>query len=83
MTEYQILLLNFTPRPIHSSREYRRALNFIEQHMQPRPPKGAAELLELLSTLVVDYESRTYPEPDVTPDRIAGRVRSRKGVAIN
>ena len=80
MTEYQTLLLDFTPRPIRNSREYRRALSFIEQHMQPRPPKAAAELLELLSTLVVDYESRIYPEPDVSPGEMLAHLIEARGV---
>ena len=46
MTAYQTLLLDFTPRPIRTVREYRRALAFVEQHMQPHPPKAEAELLE-------------------------------------
>ena len=80
MTAYQTLLVDFTPRPIRSMREYRRALAFIEQHMQPRPPKAEAQLLELLSTLVMDYESRTYPDPDVSPGEMLAHLIEARGV---
>ena len=66
MTAYQSLLLDFTPRPISSEREYRRVLRYIERHMEPHPPKAKGELLELLSTLVAQYESTRFPSPEVS-----------------
>ena len=80
MTEYQTLLLDFTPRPIRTEREYRRALAFVEKNLQPRPPKAEAELLELLSTLIVEYESRTYPNPDVSPGQMLSHLIEARGV---
>jgi HTH-type transcriptional regulator / antitoxin HigA len=80
MTEYQTLLLDFTPRPIRTDREYRRALTFIEKHLQPRPPKAEAELLELLSTLVVDYETRIFPDPEVSPGQMLSHLIEARGV---
>ena len=65
MTEYQSLLLDFTPRPINSEREYQRALKYIEQNMEPHPPKAKAILLNLLATLVADYEEKRFPLPDL------------------
>ncbi len=80
MTAYQSLLLDFTPRPIRTQREYRRALAFIEKHMQPRPPKPEADLLELLSTLVVDYESNAYPDAKVSPGEMLTHLIDARGV---
>ncbi len=80
LTAYQLLLLDFTPRPIRSAREHRRALSFIERPMQPQPPKPEAELLELLSTLVADFESRTYPEAQVSPGEMLAHLIAARGV---
>ncbi len=80
MTAYQNLLLDFTPRPIRTSQEYRRALAFVDKHMQPHPPKAEAELLELLSTLIVDYESRAYPDGDVAPGEMLAHLIDARGV---
>ena len=80
MTAYQSLLLDFTPRPIHGEREYRRALAFIEKHMTPHPPKAEGELLELLSTLVAEYESRQFPVPDASPGEMLAHLIESRGV---
>ncbi len=79
LTAYQSLLLDFTPKPIRSPREYRRALAFIEQHMQPDPPRAEGDLLELLSTLVADYESRAYPPAEVSPGEILAHLIEARG----
>ena len=42
MTDYQTLLLEYTPRPITSEREYRRALKYVEANMEPHLPKAKA-----------------------------------------
>jgi HTH-type transcriptional regulator/antitoxin HigA len=81
MTAYQSLLLDFTPRPIRSAKEYRRALSFIEQHMRPTPPKAEAELLELLSTLVADYESNNFSEPHVSSGEMLAHLIEARGVS--
>jgi HTH-type transcriptional regulator / antitoxin HigA len=80
MSAYQALLLDFTPRPIRTPKEYRRALVFIERHIQPHPPKAEGELLELLSTLVADYESKVFPEPEVTPGQMLSHLIESRGV---
>src|SRR5438128_2712574 len=76
---YEALLLEAKPRPIRSEREYRRVLRYIEGHMEPHPSKAKGELLELLSGLVVQYESQTYPAPDVSPrDMLAHLIEARQ-----
>ena len=80
MTTYQSLLLDFTPRPIRTEREYRRALGFIDKHMQPHPPKAEGELLELLSTLVADYEEKTHSAADVSPGEMLNHLIEARGI---
>jgi len=64
ITAYQTLLLDFTPRPIHSEREYHRAIRRIECLLDvDKLARAESELLELLSTLVEQYESQTHPIP--------------------
>ena len=70
MTEYQSLLLDFTPRPIDSEREYQRALKYIDRNMEPQLPKAKALLLDLLATLVADYEEKHFPLPDMAPGEL-------------
>jgi HTH-type transcriptional regulator/antitoxin HigA len=67
LTTYQSLLVDFTPRPINSQREYKRVLEYIEENMEPHPQKDKALLLGLLSTLVADYEENRYQIPDRKP----------------
>ena len=67
---YESLLLEYTPRPIHTVRAHRKALKQVDELM--RGPLGPAEkeLIELLSTLISQYEARAYPSPDVTPGQM-------------
>jgi HTH-type transcriptional regulator/antitoxin HigA len=81
MTTYQSLLLDFTPRPISTEREYQRVLKYIAEHVQPHPPRAEAELLELLSTLVVQYESQKYPSPEVSAGDMLAHLIDARGVS--
>ncbi|HEV3415900.1 MAG TPA: helix-turn-helix domain-containing protein [Pirellulales bacterium] len=67
ISTYDALLLDAKPRPIRSDREYHRVLRYIEAHMEPHPSRAKGDLLELLSGLVVQYESQIYPAPNVSP----------------
>jgi HTH-type transcriptional regulator/antitoxin HigA len=80
LTTYQSLLVDFTPRPIHSLREYKRVLEYIEENMEPHPPKDKALLLDLLSTLVADYEEHRYPIPDLTPAELLKFLINERGI---
>jgi antitoxin component HigA of HigAB toxin-antitoxin module len=60
LAEYRKLLLEYTPQPIYSDRAYRRALNQLERLMKPRPNRASSMLIEMLSVLVQDYESRHH-----------------------
>jgi HTH-type transcriptional regulator/antitoxin HigA len=80
LTTYQSLLVDFTPRPINSQREYKRVLEYIEENMEPHPPKDKALLLDLLSTLVADYEENRYPIPDLEPPELLKFLINERGV---
>lgn len=81
MTAYQSLLLDFTPKPIRTAKEYRRALSFIEQNMRPSPPKAEADLLELISTLIADYESNVFPDHEVSAGDMLAHLVEARGVS--
>jgi HTH-type transcriptional regulator / antitoxin HigA len=79
ISTYDALLLDAKPRPIRSQREYRRVLRYIEAHMEPHPSRAKGDLLELLSGLVVQYESHVDPAPDVSPrEMLAHLIDARR-----
>lgn len=77
--DYQALLLDIQPRPIRSKQALARAYKLIDQLMS-KSNRSAAEsdMLELLSMLVEEYESREHPTPGVSPqDMLAHLIESR------
>jgi HTH-type transcriptional regulator/antitoxin HigA len=80
-TAYQELLVDYVPRPISSDAQYRRVLTQIDSLMKKRRPTRAEEdLLELLSTVVVQYEANTHPAPYVTPAKMLEHLIDARGV---
>jgi len=80
-TTYVELLQEFVPRPIASDRAYQRTLKHIERLMRkPRRTRAEDDMLELLATLVEQYEIRQgYTDPVLTPrDRLAGLIEARQ-----
>ncbi|MEX2113610.1 MAG: helix-turn-helix domain-containing protein [Pirellulales bacterium] len=80
MTEYRDLLVKYLPQPIRSDRDHRRAISQLEQLMVPRPSAARSRLIEVLSTLVEDYESREYPTPQVPPSQVLAHLLNARGV---
>jgi HTH-type transcriptional regulator/antitoxin HigA len=78
--EYRSLVSDFLPRPIRSEREYRRALAYIDQHIQPKLPKAQGMFLELLATLVAQYESQMYPAPEASPADVLEHLIDERGL---
>ena len=80
-TAYQTLLQQFVPRPITSASAYRRTLKQIDGLIR-RAKRSRAEddLLELLATLVEQYEIRQgHTTPELSPrDRLAGLIEARQ-----
>jgi HTH-type transcriptional regulator/antitoxin HigA len=68
---YRELLAQCQPRPIRSAREHTRALALVER-LVDKPRKTAAErqMIELLATLVDQYEESAWPTPQATPGEI-------------
>lgn len=79
MPTYESLLLEYKPRPIRNETAYSRALRQVERLMKQRRTRAEDELLELLSSLIVQYESRVYPEPEVSPAEILAHLIEARG----
>jgi HTH-type transcriptional regulator / antitoxin HigA len=68
---YQELLAECQPRPIRSAREHARALAIVERLMdKPRKTAAEREMIELLSTLVDQYEESRWPTPTASPGEV-------------
>ena len=81
ITEYQSLLLDFTPRPIRAQGEYRRAMRQIDRLMKmEKLSRAESQLLDLLATLVEEYESGEYPTPKVSQSDLLAHLIDAKGV---
>jgi HTH-type transcriptional regulator / antitoxin HigA len=56
-------------KPIKNQRDYRRALNEIDQLMDAKPNTPRGDRLDMLATLVAAWEEKHYPIE--APDAIA------------
>ncbi|GAF69674.1 unnamed protein product [marine sediment metagenome] len=82
MTAYQALLVDVTPRPIRNEREYKRAMRHVDRLMKkPRLSRAESELLELLATLVEQYESIEHPTPQASQPRLLAHLIDVRGVS--
>lgn len=65
---YVDLLTEFKPRPIRSKREHARALAIVERLIdKPRQTAAEKEMVELLSSLIDQYEEHLWPTPEISP----------------
>lgn len=81
LTAYRSLLLDYLPRPIRSRAAYGRALRQVEELMsRPHLGRAQSEMVELLSTLVEQYESAEHPTPDAEPVEILRHLIEARGV---
>ena len=81
MTTYQALLHEYTPRPIRTEAAYKKALRQIDELMsRPKLSRAESELLEVLATLVEQYESIEHPTPASPPDRMLAHLIEAKEV---
>jgi antitoxin component HigA of HigAB toxin-antitoxin module len=86
MTAYESLLLEYRPRPIRTAADYARAVKQIERLMRPNLGRPESELVELLSTLIEQYESNRFPTPRLAPhvrlaELLAAREVSQAGLS--
>jgi HTH-type transcriptional regulator/antitoxin HigA len=63
LSAYDELLLKIRPQPIRSKAQYRRVLNQLDQLMEPHPPREVSLMVELLASLVQQYEIAHCPAP--------------------
>jgi HTH-type transcriptional regulator/antitoxin HigA len=80
-TAYETLLQEFVPRPISSQRGYQRTLKQIDGLIRKaKRSRAEDDLLELLATLVEQYEIRQgHTTPELSPrDRLAGLMEARQ-----
>ena len=81
VTSYQSLLLDYEPRPIRSEGAYRKALRHVEKLMRPHLSRAESELVEVLATLIEQYESREHPTPKSPPREVLAHLMEARGVA--
>jgi antitoxin component HigA of HigAB toxin-antitoxin module len=58
LTGYDRLLLKVKPQPIRTKADYRRVLEQLDELMEPHPPREVALMIDLLATLVQQYEAK-------------------------
>ncbi len=81
VSDYDTLLLQYSPRPIRTERQYQRVLRQVDALMRKRKLTRAEDnLLELLAALVTQYEQRHHPAPDVASGEMVGHFIEVRGV---
>ena len=78
---YDDLLLEYKPRPIRNESDSRRARRALERLMKPHPSRAESEIIEVLATLVEQYESREHPTPQASARRILAHLMEARGVS--
>ena len=80
LTPYQSLLVEFVPRPIRSERDYKRALRQVDRLLTAHPNREQSELIELLSTLIEQFEATEHPTPKVAPRDLLAHYLENRGL---
>src|SRR5262245_60953207 len=78
---YEDLLVEYKPRPIRSDAECRRARRALATLMTPRPTRAQSELIEVLATLIEQYESKVHPTPDVPARKVLGHLMESRDIS--
>jgi HTH-type transcriptional regulator/antitoxin HigA len=78
---YEDLLLEYKPRPIRNEPDCRKARRALEELMKPRPSRAESELIEVLATLIEQYEAREYPTPSVPARRVLEHLMESRGIS--
>ena len=80
-TPYEQLLLEFAPRTIRSQAQYERVLRQIDRLMcRPKLTRAEDDLLELLASLVAQYEQTRFAAPEVSPAEMIAHLIEARGV---
>jgi HTH-type transcriptional regulator/antitoxin HigA len=80
MTAYQTLLVEYQPRPIRTERDHQRALRQVEKLMRGRSDCETSQLIELLGTLIEQYESQDDPTPRNSPRDMLAHFLENRGL---
>jgi len=83
LSTYDLLLLEYKPRPIRTQPEHRRALQQVEQLIRqhgPHPPRAEGELIAVLSTLIESYEVDQFPRRKPSPAETLAHLIDAKQV---
>jgi HTH-type transcriptional regulator/antitoxin HigA len=81
-TEYRELVSEYLPRPVRNEADYRRTLRQVEKLMTPHPSPARSMLIEVLATLVEQYESHERAAPEVAPsEMLAHCIEARETTA--
>jgi HTH-type transcriptional regulator/antitoxin HigA len=80
LSAYDELLLEIKPQPIRTQAQYRRALKQLDALMEPHPSRERGMMVEVLATLLQNYESTHGPRPrKLTPaERLAELMEARE-----
>jgi HTH-type transcriptional regulator / antitoxin HigA len=82
-TPYERLLLQFTPRAIRNPAQYQRVLRQVDRLMcKPKLTRAEDDLLELLASLVAQYEQTQFPAPDVTPGAMLAHLLQARSSSL-
>jgi HTH-type transcriptional regulator / antitoxin HigA len=82
-TPYERLLLEFAPRAVRSRAQYQRVLRQVDRLMcKPKLTRAEDDLLELLASLVAQYEQTRFPAPDVTPGEMLAHLLEARGATV-
>jgi HTH-type transcriptional regulator/antitoxin HigA len=63
LSTYDELLLEIKPQPIRTPAQYRRALKQLDLLMEPHPSRERAMMIDVLASLVQNYEATQGPAP--------------------
>lgn len=79
--KYKELVNHFPPRPIRERKSLKAAYSVIDRIMDiPNPSADQLEFLELLSTLVENYEAGEFPTPAVPLPSLLSHLFESKAV---
>lgn len=79
---YAELLIEIEPRPIASKAALAKTYKRIDKLMsKPALSRAESEMLELLSMLVEQYESREHPTPRVTAAEMLEHLIESRGIS--
>ena len=80
-TSYADLLVAIQPRPIGSKAALEKTYKLIDKLMsKPELSRAESEMLELLSMLVEQYESREHPTPQVSATDMLKHLIESRGI---